>query len=75
MENTKVYIEVDFYGNITKIFSTDFEQPSFNSILIDEGQGEKYRHAQTQYLSKPLVDRKGEYNYQYIGGTIIDRGI
>lgn len=75
IEKTKVYIDIDYTGNIIKIFSTDFEQPTATSIYIDEGYGDKFRHAQTCYLEKPLINKYGNYNYQYLGGKIIDRGI
>jgi hypothetical protein len=69
----QVYINIDGMGNVTKIFSTAFETPSYNSILIDEGEGDKYRHAQTSYLDKPLISLQGQYNYQYIGNMIIEK--
>lgn len=72
---TKVYIQIDNLNNVTKIFSTDFEQPQFDSILVGEGNGDKYRHAQTQFLKKSLINNYGEYNYQYNGFNIVDRGI
>lgn len=60
-----VYIEIDKDNNIIKIFSSDFEKPTNTSIKIDEGFGYKFRHAQSQYFDKPLINESGYYNYRY----------
>jgi hypothetical protein len=71
----KVYIDIDLNGNVIKIFSSAFSTPSGNSILIDEGTGDKYRHAQNCYLDKPLINKNMSYNYLYDGTKIIDKRI
>jgi hypothetical protein len=70
-EPTRVYIEINKDNNIIKVFSSDFEKPRATSILIDSGLGDKFRHAQTQYLTKPLMNENGTYNYKYENGRII----
>ena len=70
LEPVKVYIEIDRDNNIVKVFSSDFEQPTSTSIKIDEGFGDKYRHAQSQYFDKPLMNDNGNYNYTYYGGVV-----
>jgi hypothetical protein len=74
-EPTKVYIEIDKSNNIIKIFSSDFKQPKDTSIKIDEGFGDKFRHAQSQYFDKPLINEDGEYCYAYSieGGVVYER--
>ena len=32
-------------------------------MLIDEGYGDKYHHAQSQYLDKPITDERGVWRY------------
>lgn len=68
---TKVYIEIDKDNNIIKVFSSDFEKPQITSILIDSGLGDKFRHAQSQYFDKPLINEDATYNYKYENGRII----
>jgi hypothetical protein len=67
---TEVFIEINENNEIIKIFSTDFEQPKQTSIKIDEGFGDRYRHAQSQYFEKPLVNEVGAYNYKYINKKV-----
>lgn len=68
----KVYIEIDNDNNIVKVFSSDFEKPTNTSIKIDEGFGDKFRHAQSHYFDKPLMNDDGSYNYAFIGGKIVE---
>lgn len=69
---TKVYIEINSNNEIIKIFSSVFEGPAKTSIFIDEGLGDRYRHAQSQYLEKGLISEEGNYNYKYENGKIIE---
>ena len=69
-EPTRVYIEIDKDNNIIKVFSNDFEQPKETSIEIDKGCGDKFRHAQSQYFDKPLMNENGTYNYTYENGKV-----
>ena len=39
---------------------------------IDKGQGDKYAHAQSQYLGKELVDEHGRYNYKFVDGKVVE---
>lgn len=73
IEPTKVYIEVNSNNEIIKVFSTDFEQPTEKSIYLNEGYGDKYRHAQSQYFEKPLMNDDGFYNYNYKDGKVIEK--
>lgn len=70
-EPTRVYVEVNQDNNIVKVFSSDFEQPTATSIKINEGFGDRFRHAQSQYFDKPLINDDGGYNYAFIGGKIV----
>lgn len=70
-EPVKVYVETDKDNNIIKVFSSDFEEPNSTSIKIDEGFGDKYRHAQSQYFDKPLINEDGSYNYKYDGKDVV----
>lgn len=74
MENKyKVYVSLQD-GYITTINSEIFlsEEEIQTMTEIDQGQGDKYAHAQSQYLGKGLVDELGRYNYKYVEGKVIE---
>lgn len=74
MENEyKVYVSLQD-GYITSINSDIFlSQDEIQTMTeIDRGEGDKYAHAQGQYLEKELVDKYGRYNYKYVEGKVIE---
>lgn len=70
----KVYIELNSDNDITSINSELFlsQEEKANMNLIDEGEGDKYVHAQGQYLEKGLIDEHGRYNYKFAEGKIVE---
>lgn len=66
MEDYKigVYVRTDSQNNIIEINSDIFIRDLTGWIKIDEGNGDKFAHAQSQYFDKPLVDDNGNYNYK-----------
>lgn len=69
----KVYVSLQD-GYITSINSDIFlsDEEIQTMTEIDKGQGDKYAHAQSQYLDKELVDEHGRYNYKYVEGKVIE---
>lgn len=69
----KVYVSLQD-GHITSINSEIFlsEEEMSTMTEIDQGQGDKYAHAQSQYLDKGLVDEQGRYNYKYVNGKVVE---
>lgn len=69
----KVYVSLQD-GYITSINSEIFlsEEEMSTMTEIDKGQGDKYAHAQNQYLEKELIDEHGRYNYKYVEGKVIE---
>ena len=69
----KVYVSLQD-GYITSINSEIFlSQEEIQAMTeIDKGQGDKYAHAQSQYLEKELVDEHGRYNYKFVEGKVIE---
>lgn len=69
----KVYVSLQD-GYITSINSDIFLSDEEMSTMteIDQGQGDKYAHAQSQYLEKELVDESGRYNYKYVEGKVVE---
>lgn len=69
----KVYVSLS-NGYITSINSEIFlsKEEIDTMTEIDQGKGDKYAHAQSQYLEKGLVDEYGRYNYKYVEGKVIE---
>ena len=69
----KVYVSLQD-GYVTSINSDIFlSQEEMDSMTeIDNGQGDKYAHAQSQYLEKGLVDKQGRYNYKFVDGKVVE---
>lgn len=68
----KVYVKLDSNNCITQIDSSIFIQDTIGWTQIDEGNGDKYAHAQGNYLKKGLVDSNGKYNYKLADGNIVE---
>ena len=60
----KVYVKLDSNKVITDMNSSIFIQDFSDWIEVDEGYGDRYSHAQSNYLEKGLTDEKGRYNYK-----------
>ena len=69
----KVYVSLQD-GYITSINSDIFlsEEEIQTMTEIDQGKGDKYAHAQSQYLEKGLVDEQGRYNYKFVEGKLVE---
>lgn len=61
----KVYAKIDSNKIVKEINSSIFIRDSTDWIKVDEGVGDRYSHAQSQYLEKGLTDNKGRYNYKW----------
>ena len=71
-ENIKVYVKLDTNNVIIGIDSIIFIQDLIGWICIDEGQGDKYSHAQSMYLEKGLMDMQGKYNYKLTDSKVVE---
>lgn len=69
----KVYAKIDDNGIITAINSSAFLTDTTNWTEIDEGEGDKYHHAQGNYLSVGLTDENGIFNYKLVDGKLMLR--
>ena len=68
-----VYVSVDPAGRIYAINSSSFIFDTMGWVKIDEGYGDKYHHAQGNYLDKPLFDERGIYRYKLVDGKPVER--
>ena len=67
-DSYKVYTITNENGIIIAINSDAFLTDTTNWIEIDEGIGDKYHHAQGNYLSAGLTDENGIFNYKLADG-------
>lgn len=68
-----VYVKVNENNIITAINSNVFITDTSGWILVDEGTGDRYAHAQNLYLDKPIADENGVYRYKLVDGEITER--
>ena len=71
-ESCKVLVQTDEAGRVTAINSDAFVSGD-GWTQIDEGEGDQYRHAQNNYLLKPLTDERGVYRYKLVDGLVAQR--
>lgn len=75
-EKYKVLVQTNEQDIIININSSAFVKNADGWITVDEGIGDKYHHAQNNYLEKPLYTIDGGaivYNYKLVGGEIVER--
>lgn len=68
-----VYAKIDSKNRITAINSSEFISDVSGWVEIDSGDGDRYHHAQGNYLPFPLIDENGVYRYKYENGKISER--
>lgn len=66
-----VFVKLNEKNEIIDISSNIFLNNIDGWIKVDEGYGDKFAHAQSQYFDKPL-NENGKYNYKYNNGEIIN---
>lgn len=69
----KVYVRTDDAGRIVEINSDAFLSDTTGWIEIDSGVGDKYHHAQGNYLPAPLRGDHGICRYKLAGGKAVLR--
>ena len=66
----QAYAKADVSGRVEELGSSVFLTDLTGWVQIDEGEGDRYAHAQGNYLEKPLMDADGTHNYILDGSTI-----
>ena len=70
----KVYLQINANGLVTAVNSDAFLPADHeNWTEIDEGEGDKYHHAQGHYLPKSIVTEDGVYQYKLVDGVVTER--
>lgn len=67
----KVYVKTDESSIMTEINSDIFLESVDGYMLIDEGNGDRFVHAQGNYLEHGLVDEQSRYNYKLLDGNAV----
>ena len=73
MDVYKVYVRVDESGRLVSINSSAFVRDTEGMVEIDRGPGDRYHHAQGNYLPGPLMDVRGVCRYKLEGGKVVER--
>lgn len=74
IEKDRVLIRTDSENRVTAINSSGFADGD-GWIQIDEGYGDKYHHAQNNYLDKSIMDERGIYRYKLADGKPVERTV
>lgn len=73
MDQYKVFVRTDDAGRVLAINSDAFLPDAEGWTLIDEGEGDRYHHAQGNYLPLPLTDEQGVPRYKVVNGVVTER--
>lgn len=73
-EPIKVYVKVDEQSRITAVGSSIFVADPTGWVQIDEGYGDRYAHAQSQYFDS-LTTGDGVYKYKLEDGKAVERTV
>ena len=68
-----VYVRTDDADRITAINSSAFLADVNGWTEIDSGHGDRYHHAQGNYLPQPIIDERGIYRYKLVDGKPVER--
>ena len=69
----RVFIKTDSQDRITAVNSEIFISDLSGWTEIDSGDGDRFVHAQGNYLPKSVIDDNGIYRYKYVNGEISER--
>ena len=69
----RVLVRVDDAGRVNAVNSDAFVHDPDGWVEIDSGFGDRYHHAQGNYLNGPLYDERGVCRYRLVDGAVIER--
>lgn len=73
MKTYKVFVLTDERDCILDINSDAFLADPTEWVQIDEGTGDRYHHAQGNYLPGPVTDERGIPRYKLVDGKAVER--
>lgn len=68
----QVYVKLNEQNLITAINSSAFLSDTSGWVQIDEGEGDKYHHAQGNYLPKSIRTDDWDYRYKLKDGKVVE---
>lgn len=69
----RVFVLADESSRIIDVNSDAFLADTAGWVQIDEGVGDRYHHAQGNYLPGPKYDERGIPRYKLQGGKAVER--
>lgn len=69
---TIVYVKSNENSYITAVNSSAFLADTTGWVEIDRGSGDKYHHAQGNYLPESIVTDGGAYRYKLVNGKAVE---
>lgn len=69
----QVYVKTDEKRRITAVDSSGFLIDMEGWTQIDEGSGDRFYLAQSNYFPKPIIDERGIYRYKLEDGKAVER--
>lgn len=67
-----VYVKPNSNGYITAVNSSAFISDYAEWVEIDRGYGDKYHHAQGNFLSESIMTDGGAYRYKLVDGRPVE---
>ena len=71
-EPYRVFVNVNEDGLVTAVNSSAFLTDPTDWTEIDRGYGDKFHHAQGNYLSKSIVTDGGAFRYKLVEGAAVE---
>ena len=68
----KVYVKLNDNNEIVDVVSSIFLKNTEGWECVDAGYGDKFAHAQSQYLDD-LIIKNGRFNFVYENGKVVKR--
>lgn len=72
-DNYIVCVKVDEQNRVVSINSSAFVSDMTGWEQIDTGTGDRFHHAQGNYLPLPLMTEQGAYRYKLVNGKPTER--
>lgn len=69
----QVFVMADAQGRVISVNSSAYLTDMAGWTRIDEGEGDKFHHAQSNYLPLPLTTDAGVYRYKLVEGQLVAR--
>ena len=69
----KVYVQTDTQGRIVVVNSDAFLSDITGWTQIDDGDGDKFHHAQGNYFPQSIMTVEGVYRYKLVDDEVVER--